>query len=179
MSTSLVVSKHIAVTYHWHGRLLGSVNNTLAHSTHTLVLMAHLHNCTLYRSFDTCKNHPLTRLTSCELVLLHTLPRVHLSMLALGTQRLLHTRTQSGALHTFIPGPTLPRSHLSTLYVQMHTRCTHVGIFVILHTWHTGLTHTDASAPRPIISFASRVRFVSREATIACKHHRKLNMVDV
>ena len=61
----------------------------------------------------------------------------------------------------------------------MCTRCTHIGIFVILHTWHTSLTHTDASAPRPIISFASRVRFVSREATIACKHHRKLNMVDV
>ena len=162
MSTSLVVSKHIAVTYHWHGRLLGSVNNTLAHSTHTLVLIAHLHTVLTLRH--------LHKTTSCQLVLMHTLPHVHLNMLALGTQRLLHTRTQSGALHTFIAWPTLPRSHLSTLYVQMHTRCTHVGIFVILHTWHTGLTHTDASAPRPIISFASRVRFVSREATIACKH---------
>ena len=168
MSTSLVVSKHIAVTYHWHGRLLGSVNNTLAHSTHTLVLIAHLHTVLTLRHLHKTtpwRSWPLANLCSCT-----SLHLIHLNMLALGTQRLLHTRTQSGALHTLIPWPTLPRSHLSTLYVQMHTRCTHVGIFVIFHTWHTGLTHTDASAPRPIISFASRVRFVSREATIACKH---------
>ena len=129
MSTSLVVSKHIAVTYHWHGRLLGSVNNTLAHSTHTLVLIAHLHTVLTLRH--------LHKTTSCQLVLMHTLPHVHLNMLALGTQRLLHTRTQSGALHTLIPWPTLPRSHFSTLYVHVHTRWHICHLAHLAHWPHT------------------------------------------
>ena len=80
MSTSLVVSKHIAVTYHWHGRLLGSVNNTLAHSTHTLVLIAHLHTVQTLRHLHKSapwRTRPPRNLCACTSLHVHTKTFVH------------------------------------------------------------------------------------------------------